>query len=57
MATEQEKTVAHKILARFFDLPSQDMGGGLTIITLAQRWMPAEERDLIVKAVKDFISR
>lgn len=57
MATDKESETAHKIFARFFDLPMRDMGGGLRIVSLEQKWMPVEERDLIVKAVKEFISR
>ncbi len=49
MATDQE--TAHKIIARFFDLPVRDMGAGLRIVSPTPAWMTVEERDLIVKAV------
>lgn len=52
--TDQE--TSHKIIARLFDLPVRDMGGGLRIVSLEKSWMPVEERDLIVKAVTAYSS-
>lgn len=56
-ATKSEKETGHKVIARLFDLPVRDMGGGLHIVSLKQAWMTAEERNLIVKATSEFISR
>lgn len=55
MLTDQDKQIAHKVIARFFDRPVRDMGGGLRIISLGQSWMPVEERDLIVSAVRELL--
>ena len=52
-----EKQTAQDVLAKFFDLPIRDMGGGLRIVSLKQKWMTVEERDLIVKAVKELADR
>lgn len=57
MATRAEQELGHKVIARLFDLPVRDMGGGLRIVTPTPGWMTAEERDVIVKAVQDFVSR
>lgn len=54
--TDQEKETARKVIARLFERPVQDMGGGLRIVSLRVTWIPVEERDLIVKAVSDFIA-
>jgi hypothetical protein len=55
MATEAEKQAGHKVIAWLFDLPVRDMGGGLKIVTPAPTWISVEERDVIVKAVHDFL--
>lgn len=57
MATDDEKKIGHDIIAKMFDLKVRDMGGGLRIVSPSPTWWPVEQRDLIVKAVKEFISR
>lgn len=56
MLTDQDKQVAHNIIARLFDRPVRDMGGGLKIVSLKNSWMPAEERDLIVSAMRKMLN-
>lgn len=52
MADDQK--TAHDVIAYFFDRPVKDMGGGLRIIELPQKWMDAEWADLIRRAVKHY---
>ena len=49
-----EDKIIQDVLAFFFDLPILDMGGDLRIVSLPQKWIPVEQRDLIVKAVKEY---
>lgn len=49
-----EQRVAQNVIARLFELPVKDMGGGLRIVSLGSSWLPVEERDLIVRAVREF---
>jgi hypothetical protein len=56
IAEPQERKVGHAILAKFFEPKVRDMGAGLRIIELPS-YITVEERDLIMKAVQDYISR
>lgn len=55
MATEAEKQAGHKVIAWLFDLPVRDMGGNRRIVTPRPTYLSVEERDVIVKAVHEFI--
>lgn len=55
MATESEKQAGHKVIAWLFDLPVSDMGGGRWIVSPRPAYLSVEERDLIVKAVHEFV--
>lgn len=46
----------HKLIGWFYQLPTHDMGGGLTIVSLPQGWMDAKDVDLIKKALKRLAS-
>ena len=54
MPSDEEKQTAHEVLAHFFDRPVRDMGGGLRIVELPQKWMDAKWVDLIKKAVREY---
>lgn len=51
---KSERTLGHAIIAKFFEPVVTDMGAGLRIIELPS-YITVEERDLIVKAVRDYI--
>ena len=46
--TEHEH--CHKLIARFYEMPVHEMGGGLTIVSLPG-WMDAKDVDLIKRAL------
>lgn len=55
--TSAEETIAHNIIAKFFDLKVLDMGGGLRIVSPAPKNWTVEERDLIVRAVQNLAKK
>jgi hypothetical protein len=42
---------AHALIARFFEYPVADMGGGLKIVSLPQQWMDVRDVDIIKRAL------
>ena len=56
-ASASETTTGYDVIARLFELPVRDMGGGLRIVSLGSSYLPVAERDLIVKAVKFYLDR
>lgn len=54
--TKIEQALAHEIIAYLFDRPVRDMGGGLRIISLSNQWLPADQRDLIVRVLRDALT-
>jgi hypothetical protein len=56
MLSEPDKQIAHNVIAKLFDLKVRDMGGGLRIVELGQKWLPVEERNLIVAALRELLA-
>lgn len=55
IATVSEKQAGHKVVAWLFEPAVRDMGGGLRIVTPDPNYLTVEMRDVIVKAVQQFI--
>lgn len=53
--SDDEKEIGHRIIDRLFDLPVRDMGAGLRIIYPKPAYLTVEERDVMVKALNEFV--
>jgi hypothetical protein len=51
----QDRAVGNKIISDLFEPKIHDMGGGLRIVSLKKDWLTVEARDLIVRAVQQYI--
>lgn len=52
-----EIETGHNILAKLFELPVYGQGSGQRYVSLKNSHITVEERDVIVKAVREWISK
>jgi len=50
-----EQQLGHKIIDELFEAEVHDMGGGLRIVSMRKGWLTVEARDLIVRAIQNYI--
>jgi hypothetical protein len=57
MTDSEEQQTGHDIIEKFFDLQVFGKGSGHRYVSLRHTEFTVEERDMIVKAIRNWISR